>query len=142
MDAVLTMWPGCFWAIMRGTKASTPWMTPQRLTPIAHSQSRWVADSSPPQRATPALLHSTWTPPISVERAVGERLHVVEPAHVGLDGDGRAARPGHVRDGLGHAGLVEVGDHHVGALAREGRQSARPMPLAPPVTTRCDLAGW
>src|SRR6266508_3616131 len=26
MEAVLTIWPGCFWAIMRGTKASMPSM--------------------------------------------------------------------------------------------------------------------
>src|SRR2546425_374298 len=45
-------------------------MTPQRLTPSTHCQSRCVAVSSPPQAATPALLQSTCTAPnVSKARA-------------------------------------------------------------------------
>src|SRR5207249_3585436 len=46
IDAVLTMCPGSFCAIMRGRNASSPWMTPQRFTPSTHCQSRCVAVSS------------------------------------------------------------------------------------------------
>src|SRR2546430_1274091 len=59
IDAVLTTWPGSFCAIMRGRNTSRPWITPQRFTASAHCQSRWVAASSPPQSATPALLQRT-----------------------------------------------------------------------------------
>ena len=119
MDAVFTTCPGCFWATMRGTKASTPWMTPQRLTPIAHSQSLWVTASSPPQRATPALLQTTWTAPNSVNARSASGMHVGEPADVGLDRQAAASGLGHAGHRLGHPGLVEVGDHDVGAFAGE-----------------------
>ena len=42
IDAVLTMWPSSPPASMRGRKARTPWITPQRLTPITHCQSASV----------------------------------------------------------------------------------------------------
>src|SRR5262247_1919098 len=84
IDAVLTMWPGSFDAIMRGTNASTPWMTPQRLTPSTHCQSRCVADSRPPHRATPALLQSTLTLPKALN-ARSERLDGGEAGDVGPD---------------------------------------------------------
>ena len=39
-EAVFRMWAGDACFIMRGRKAWSPWITPQRLTPISHSQSR------------------------------------------------------------------------------------------------------
>src|SRR5207248_1293889 len=63
IEAVLTMCPPSPPAIIRGTNVSIPWITPQRLTPRTHCQSRCVARSSPPHAATPALLQRTWTAP-------------------------------------------------------------------------------
>src|SRR5207245_164622 len=63
IEAVLTMCPPSPPAIIRGTNVSMPWITPQRLTPSTHCQSRCVARSSPPHAATPALLQRTWTTP-------------------------------------------------------------------------------
>src|SRR5438093_2123385 len=63
IEAVLTMCPSLFRAVIRGTNASMPWITPQRFTPSTHCQSRCVAVSSPPQTATPALLQRTCTAP-------------------------------------------------------------------------------
>src|ERR1051326_6144542 len=97
IDAVLTTWPGCFWATMRGTNASTPWITPQRLTPIAHSQSWWETDSRPPQRASREGPPGGEVAPVGLPR---------EPAPAGLD---------HAGHRLGHARLVEVRHHHVRA---------------------------
>src|SRR5262245_20016304 len=59
-EAVLTTCPSpC--ATRRGTKARTPWITPQRLTPSAHCQSPRVLFHSGPSGETPALLQTTWT---------------------------------------------------------------------------------
>src|SRR5437588_3284479 len=61
-DAVFTMCPSG-WPISRGANVRTPWITPQRLTPITHSHvvSGTSHDNPPPP--TPALLHTTCTAP-------------------------------------------------------------------------------
>src|SRR6185295_11421956 len=59
-DAVFTTWPSP-WATKRGTKARTPWITPQRLTPSAHCQSAAVFSHRGPTGETPALLQTTCT---------------------------------------------------------------------------------
>src|SRR3989442_1298772 len=75
------MWPGSFCAIMRGRNASSPWMTPQTLTPSTHCQSRCVAVSRPPQSATPALLRSPWTRPHpSKRRSMAKEIPIVRHA--------------------------------------------------------------
>src|SRR6185436_8604387 len=59
-EAVFTTCPSP-WATSRGTKARTPWITPQRLTPSAHCQSAVVFSHSGPTGETPALLQTTCT---------------------------------------------------------------------------------
>src|SRR5688572_10367071 len=61
-EAVLTIWPSSC-AIRCGTKARTPCTTPHRLTPRIHCQSATVFSHTAPSGETPALLHTTCTPP-------------------------------------------------------------------------------
>src|SRR6185436_2113907 len=135
IDAVLTMCPGTCWAIIRGTNVSMPWITPQRLTPTAHSQSRWVADSSPPQRATPALLHSTWTAPISANArsasawTCSSRLTSVLTATAALPARATSATVSAIPASSRSATTTRAPSR------AKARESARPIPLAPPVTT-------
>ena len=63
IEAVLTMCPSSPPASMRGTKARTPWITPQRFTPITHCQSASECSWTAPITATPALLQTTWAAP-------------------------------------------------------------------------------
>ena len=63
IDAVLTTCPGSPEASMRGTNALTPWITPQRSTPITHCQSSSDCSQAAPRVTTPALLHTTCTAP-------------------------------------------------------------------------------
>src|ERR1051326_2257128 len=71
VDDVLTIWHSLFCASMSGVNTLTPWITPHRLTPIAHSQSFHVASHGAPSAVTPALLNSkcTWPNVSSVWRA-------------------------------------------------------------------------
>src|SRR6266545_4354569 len=120
---------------MRGTKASTPWMTPQRLTASTHSQSRWVAASSPPWMATPALLQTMCTPPISAQarsaRASTEASFVTSVLTVS------ALVPAFFTP----AAVSAMPASSMSATTTwapspaKARQRARPIPLAPPVTT-------
>src|SRR5215472_13127147 len=63
IDAVLTMCPASPPASMRGRKARTPWMTPQRFTLMTHCQSAIECSCTAPITSTPALLQSTWAAP-------------------------------------------------------------------------------
>src|SRR5215472_13572711 len=139
IEAVLTTWPGWRWAIIRGTNASMPWITPHRLTPITHSQSWWVADSSPPCTVTPALLHSTWTAPhcekarsaracTSARRVTSVRALMASPP-TPLTAATVPSMP---------ASSTSATTMRAPARARH-RHSARPIPLAPPVTTATRL---
>src|SRR4029453_5863358 len=120
---------------MRGTNASTPWMTPQRLTPIAHSQSLWLTDSSPPHRATPALLHTTWTPPNSAKvRAARVSTSARRLTSVRTARPRRPARPTPVTVSAMPAPSRSATTTFAPPRAKS-RASARPIPLAPPVTT-------
>src|SRR6185503_5220822 len=59
------MWPSsCL--IRCGVNARTPWITPHRLTPRIHCQSAGVFSHTAPSGDTPALLHTTCTPPSRV----------------------------------------------------------------------------
>src|SRR6267378_1705906 len=122
-------------AIMRGTKASTPWMTPQRLTPRTHCQSRCVAVSSAPHAATPALLQRTCTAPnASKARAAsactwGSSVTSVRtPSALTPSACASPATAAIPRSSRSATTTL--------APSRANRRiNARPMPLAPPVTT-------
>src|SRR5687768_11380881 len=64
-DAVLTMCPSSC-AMRCGVKARTPCTTPHRLTPRIHCQSAALFSHTAPSGDTPALLHTTCTPPSRV----------------------------------------------------------------------------
>src|SRR5215467_12846509 len=135
MEAVLTMWPGSFWAIMRGTKASTPWITPQRFTPSTHSQSRWVADSRPPWMATPALLQTTCTAPISDH---ARSASVCTDASVVTSVLTVRALVPALRMPTAVSAMLTSSISATTTWApspAKARESARPIPLPPPVTT-------
>ena len=53
------------------------------------------------------------------DRAVGQRLDRRELRHVGTDTERLAAAAPHGRDGLREGALVDIGDDHLRALARE-----------------------
>ena len=130
MEAVLTMWPRSPPAIMRGTNASMPWITPQRLTPSTHCQSRCVAVSSPPQAATPALLQSTWTAPKRRPRPLGQGPDLAQIGDVGPDRQRVDAVAARLAGDALHRGLVEIGDDHPGALAGQGQRQGPADPAA------------
>src|SRR5688572_12659046 len=56
------MWPSSC-AMRCGAKARTPCTTPHRLTPRIHCQSAALFSHTAPSGDTPALLHTTCTPP-------------------------------------------------------------------------------
>src|SRR5882724_722079 len=120
---------------MRGTNASTPWMTPQRLTPSTHCQSRCVAVSRPPQAATPALLQSTCTAPnVSKARAASACTWASSVTSVRT---ASALTPSACASPATTA-IAASSTSATTTLApsRANRSvSARPIPLAPPVTT-------
>src|SRR5437762_11903173 len=135
IDAVLTMCPGSFCAIMRGRNASSPWMTPQRFTPSTHCQSRCVAVSSPPQSATPALLQSTWTRP-KASKARPARAWTEARSVTSV----RTASASPPRDRIGPTTSAIPASSRSATTTRapsraNASASARPMPEAPPVTT-------
>src|SRR5215470_14099016 len=59
---------------------------------------------------------------------LGQRPHGRELRHVGLDGERLGPRLPNTHSRLRHARLVDVGHHHVGALAREGEAERAPDP--------------
>jgi len=113
-------------AIMRGTKASTPWMTPQRLTPrtplpvtmrgrlqrAPRGHARVVAEGrargrTPRRRARPAP--ATCASSVTSVRTAS----ALTPS--------ACASPATAA----HPRLIEIGHDDVGALAREPQESAR-----------------
>ena len=70
------------------------------------------------------------------DRGVGERLHLRGIAHVGDDALDLDARRRELRDGGVERGDFDVTDDDAASLPRRSAgASARPIPLAPPVTT-------
>ena len=111
-----------------GRNARTPWITPQRFTPITHVH----ADSGPnhgsPLDITPALLHTTCTVPKRSTVGRRERLHRRLVAHVGADGERVDAARADLLGGGREPGLVDVGEHHVHTRRREPIRQREPDP--------------
>src|SRR5439155_6982763 len=111
------------------------WITPQRFTPMTHSQSWWVADSRPPCTVTPALLHSTWTAPHCLNArsarvcTSARRLTSVLTVMASLPASFTAVTVPSIP-----ASSTSATTTRAPARARP-RHSSRPIPLAPPVTT-------
>ena len=121
-------------ASMRGTKARTPWITPQRFTPITHCQSASVCSCDGAAPPTPALLQSTWTAPNArgLARPAPRRPRPARRRRASPDGRRPAAQRG--RRALERVGL-DVGQDDLHALGGEALRQRQPMPLAAPVTT-------
>ena len=81
----------------------------------------------------PALLNMTCSPPNVLDGEVDERLHLVGFGDVGALEDSVGAQ---CRGRRLAAGLVDVGDHDLGAFGDESLGAVpNPMPEEPPVTT-------
>src|SRR5579884_379532 len=133
-EAVFTTWPSpC--SMKRGTKARMPFTTPKRLTPSTHFQSVSVTSHIGPPMPTPALLCTTCTAPkfdtvwaARASTAPGSDTSVGTPStDVPPDASSSTATfsPG--------SSMSASTSRMPSAAAR--RATARPIPLAPPVTT-------
>src|SRR5436309_2946015 len=134
IEAVLTTWPSpC--STRRGTKARTPWMTPQRLTPITQAQSRSVSVHMGPPAATPALLHTTWAVPNS-SKVRAARASTDSPFETSVR-TGSTVAPVSARrldaSLRGASSMSAITTRMPSAQKRSA--SPNPIPLAAPVTT-------
>ncbi len=117
-------------ATSSGTTARVPKTMPSTFTDRMRrycSSVSLVMSSSPV--VTPALRYAMSTPP-SPRAASRMRAQSVDVADVGLHG-----HPAELRGRRLGSLAVGIDDHHGGALGRETRELARPIPEAPPVTT-------
>src|SRR4051794_29202145 len=121
---------------MRGTKALTPWMTPQRLTSRIHRHSLSSNRQVAPMSATPALLQRTSAPPkrsqaVSARRSTSSKRRTsVTAVRIVLE-DGRFSDcAAESRRSAWTSAMTRC----MPCAARRS-QSARPIPLAAPVTT-------
>ena len=135
-DAVFTTWQSSPWASMPGTNARMPCSTPPRLTSSMAAQSSAPSSQATPGRITPALLHSRWTSPSSPATRSASRWTSASSATsvtaVSTRGApaARTSRPASSsRDRSRSAIATSI------PSAANRRASAKPIPLAPPVTT-------
>ncbi len=134
IDAVLTMWP-LPRSSMAGRNAFTPWITPQRLTPSVHSQSaRSIAEIDAPP-ATPALFITTSAGPqadVQASRSPSTDAHSATSHGTASTSPPAAAMAAAVSSsgGCSMSATTTLIPSAANACA-----TARPIPLAPPVTT-------
>src|SRR5262245_10300322 len=132
MEAVLTMWPPSPWARMCGTKAAMPCRTPIRLTSSTHRQVSGEALSpSPP---TPALLQTTWMLPNASKDAVAARSTLAQSATSQATPRTPGPTPSRLSTAAASASASMSASMTFMPACANARPSARPMPLAPPVT--------
>ncbi len=134
-DAVNRMWPPSPCSTIRGRNASTPWIGPQRSTSMVQRQSAWVMSSTGPPTAMPALLNTTWTLPTAANAASA------------ISSTASSDRTSQTRRGRRRRSPAARRRPHRAPPARCRRARpvlpstastcavAKPMPLAPPVTT-------
>ena len=134
MLAVFTMWPSpC--AARSGRKARIPWMTPHRLTPSTHFHAESGPNHGSARLATPALLQTTCTDP---KRSIAAAARALTAAS-SLTSVGTASvlppRPAICSAAARSAGC-STSASTTSSPARANRSaSAKPIPLAAPVTT-------
>ena len=120
---------------MRGTKASTPWIGPHRLTFIDQAQSSWLMDWVGPKTATPALLMTMWTAPNRSQAASARAFTWARSLTSVLTP--MASKPASASP-LTAVSSTWVSMSAMTSLAPAAPSClamARPMPLAPPVIT-------
>ncbi len=122
----------CSWS--SGRKVRTPWITPQRLTPSTHSQSASETDSKAPPEPTPALLHTTWTAPKAsrAERRISSTCSAFETSATTVTTSTEDGRPAAAAARAPPS--TSASTSFMPSVAKRFAR-ARPMPLAPPVTT-------
>ena len=113
-----------------GRKARHPCTTPQKLTPITHSQALSGPNQASPRGATPALLHTTCTPPkrstASAASACTSASLLTSVRTVCTSDAVRADLGG----GRGEGVLLDVGEHDVQAGGGEPLRQCQPDPAA------------
>ena len=119
-----------------GRKARQPWTTPQKLTPITHSQALSGPNQASPRGATPALLHTRCTAPKRSTACSARALHLGLLADVGAHGEHLDAVRRHLRRGgrASASSWTSASTRSIPAPANRSA-SASPIPLPAPVTT-------
>ncbi len=112
----------------------TPCTTPMRLTPIVHSHTASGASTMPPP-PTPALLHTTWTAPNA--ESARSRTASTSAATATSATTPTAATPAASSSATVAASGASSTSASASRMPSEAnrRARARPIPLAPPVTT-------
>src|SRR5215469_7600791 len=128
------MWPSPCPA-SSGRKARIPWTTPHRLTPSTHSQAEIGPNHGSASEATPALLHTTCTAPKRSTAAAARAL----TADSSLTSVGTASvsapKPAICRSASCNACCSTSARTTLSPVRAKRRASAKPIPLAAPVTT-------
>src|SRR3990172_2359079 len=134
-EAVFTTWHSSPCAIMMGTNTLTPWMTPHRLTPRTHSQSFTVCCQITPPTPTPALLQSTCTPP-KVSTVNLASASMSSPRDTSVRFEATVAPFAFISLSVRSRACCSTSASTT-FIPSDAKRSAiaRPMPLAPPVTT-------
>src|SRR5918997_6576775 len=136
-DDVLTTWPSSPPASIAGTKALMPWITPQTFTSSAQRQSLSVWSHIRPSAPapTPALLHRTWTAPWA--SSVASRSASTEAKSATSVTTPATSNPSSRRAATVASRTGASTSASITFMPSRAKRSpmARPMPLAPPVTT-------
>ena len=134
MEAVFTMWPPPL-AMINGVKVRTPWITPHRSTSMIHRQvSRSISHDRPPPD-TPALLHATCTAPNTSIAAAPSRSTSAgfETSAVTANTSAPAERSSWAT--VSSVSVSTSASTTFMPCCANAVASARPIPLAAPVTT-------
>src|SRR5215471_1200700 len=128
------MWPSpC--AASSGRKARIPWMTPHRLTPSTHFHAESGPNHGSAWLATPALLQTTCTVPKRSTAAAARALTAASLLTSVGTASVLAPRPAIFSEAASSAGC-STSASTTSSPARANRSaSAKPIPLAAPVTT-------
>src|SRR5215210_258932 len=134
-DDVFTTCPSSPASIMRGTNVRMPCKTPQKLTPITHSQSASSRCHVMPAWNTPALLHKRWTAPNrSYVRPASASTWSARCTSVGTTSTSAPAVSTSAADSSRALSSTSAITTRIPSCAA-CFASARPIPLPAPVTT-------
>ena len=132
-DTVLTMCPSVSCSIMRGTNSWMPCSTPHTFTPSSQAKSSSPRVHMWPPWKTPALLHSTCTAPNSPKHRLA-RCRTAEASDTSVIWVSTLASPASAAVRASPPWSTSASIKAIPSAANR-RASARPMPLAAPVTT-------
>src|SRR5215470_3741689 len=136
MEAVLTTCPSVSCFSISGTKVRMPCTTPHKLTPNPHSQfcNGWVQDGPKPP-PTPALLQTICTAP-NVSRVFCARVSTDSAFATSVTTPNTDAPFARISSSARRSAPSSTSASTIFIPAAAKRSAiARPIPLAPPVTT-------